>query len=536
MPGLKPIFTSEGMAEADRHTFETLEVPAGHLMNNAALRIHDEMREFVTPRDRILVIAGGGNNGGDGIALATYLFRDGYDVNVQVVSTTPELKEPAALFANIAEKLGVPMERHVPRVFPAEIWDENWDYVVDALFGTGLQRALSREYVNLIGAMNEYCASRGAMLISIDTPSGFCASTGRIFGATANSDVIYTIEYDKLGFQNFATADIASNVQVLGIGFPAECAKLAAAHEVEMSDVQSILPERDRKSHKGTYGRVLIVGGSTGMTGAARMAARAAIRAGAGMAKLVVPEKLRPAVAASELEVMVEGATDTDTGSFSRLALHKLLELTDWADCVCIGCGIGRHPQTLELVRDFLTKCKLPIILDADGIYALKDLQGKIPDDCAVGITPHPGEFCAVSGVKREQLENDPFGLVREFAASRSCAVAFQAGKSFTADKLGRIYCIPTGNPGMATAGSGDVLAGAIAGMLAPAASRHKSEGGFDISESVCVALWAGQYLHGLAGDLAAEEIGLDGMIAGDILELLPHALDVIRRGEDSEL
>lgn len=524
------------MAEADRHAIETLEIPADHLMNNAALRVFDAMREYVSPQDKILVVAGSGNNGGDGIALATYLFRAGYPVNLQIVAPAPELKHPARLFANIAEKLGLPMEQHVPRVFPVEIWQEEWDYVVDSLFGTGLDRDLSREYVNLINSMNEYCSRTGAMLISIDTPSGFCATTGRVFGAAITPDLVYTIEYDKLGFHNYATSDVATKVEVLKIGFPDSLGKLAAAHEVEMEDVLFSLPVRDRKSHKGTFGRVLVVGGSTGMSGAARMAARASIRAGAGMVKLVVPDKLRSAVAASELEVMVEGAQDTDSGNFSRLALHRLLELTEWADCVCIGCGIGRHPQTLELVRDFITKCKLPVILDADGIYALKDLKEKLAVESAVGITPHPGEFCAVSGLSREELEKNPFGIVREFASNRGCSVAFKAGKSFTADKLGRIYCIPTGNPGMATAGSGDVLAGAIAGMLAPAASRHKSEGGFDISESVTAALWAGQYLHGLAGDLAAEEIGLDGMIAGDILEFLPHALDVIRRGDDSDL
>ncbi len=523
------------MAEADRHAIEALEIPADHLMNNAALRIFDAMREYLTPDDRILILAGAGNNGGDGIALATYLFRAGFDVSLQILSPAAELKPPASLFANVAEKMGLKMERHVPRVFPAEIWDENWDYVVDALFGTGLARDLSREYASIVNAMNNHCAAKGAMQISIDTPSGFCASTGKIFGASAKPDKIYTIEFDKLGFHNYSTADVAASAEIVKIGFPEECGNLAAAHEVELSDVFAMLPVRDRKSHKGTFGRVLIVGGSTGMTGAARMAARAAIRAGAGMAKLIVPEKLRPAVAASELEVMVEGAQDTDSGNFSRLALHRLLELTEWADCVCIGCGVGRHPQTLELVRDFIAKCALPVILDADGIYALRELKEKLPKTSAVGITPHPGEFCAVSGATREELESNPFAIVKDFAEKRGCAVAFKAGKSFTADKLGRIYCIPTGNPGMATAGSGDVLAGAIAGMLAPAASRHKSEGGFDVSESVGAALWAGQYLHGLAGDLAAEEIGLDGMIAGDILDYLPHALDVIRRGEESE-
>jgi NAD(P)H-hydrate epimerase len=527
---MKPLFTSEEMAELDRHTIEDLGVPAEHLMNNAALAVFNVICERFPRDSKVLVIAGPGNNGGDGVALATYLYRAGWTVDLRVVSSSEESKYPTSVFVDIAKKLGMPFHRHIPRAFPEDLWSRHWDILVDSLFGTGLARDLSSEFKHIVETINAYRSLNTCTVLSVDTPSGLCATTGCIRGACVRADITVTIEHEKAGFYNFASADVLGEFFTVPIGFPVEFGKTAHTWKVEASDVARILPKRDKKSHKGTYGKVLVVGGGRGMTGAAQMAARAALRAGAGMVKLVVPNKVLAEVSSAELEVMVECAPDTEAGFFSRLALPKILEIAEWADCIAIGSGIGRDSQVIELVRDILAKSPLPAIVDADGILAFNDAKNP-RKGVAVGITPHPGEFGMISGKSAKEIERDPFGAVRAFAAKANCAVAFKSGENFVAEPGGAIYHSPTGNPGMATAGSGDVLTGVIAGILAPAAAKLRSEGAVDFSEAVTHALWAGQYVHGIAGDLAAQQLGVDGIIASDILNNIGRALNCIRGG-----
>jgi len=530
---MKPLFTNEGMAAIDRYTIEEMGVPAEHLMNNAALRIFDVMCGRFPTHPPVLILAGPGNNGGDSIALATYLQRAGWTVDLRIITSADEHKYPTSVFVGMANKLGVQVNRHIPRAYPAEIWDKQWGIVVDALFGTGLSRDLSKDYARIVEALNRYRARNACSVISIDTPSGLCAATGRVFGACVKADITITIEHDKLGFHNYSSADHLGEVVIVKIGFPAELAKKADSWKIETSDVAAILPVRNKKSHKGTFGKVLVIGGGRGMTGAAQMVARAALRSGAGMVKLVVPEAVLSEVSAVELEVMVDGALDTESGFFSRLAQPRILEISEWADVIALGSGIGREPQTLELVRDILAKSPLPAVLDADGILALENKKPVRPD-APLGITPHPGEFAMMTGLTSEEISNDPFGTAREFVKDAECSVAFKAGESFTVDRDGRIYYSPTGNPGMATAGSGDVLTGIIAGILAPFAAQAKAQGAVDLDKAMTTALWAGQFVHGLSGDIASGKTGMDGLIASDILDSIPAALKAIRGGAAS--
>jgi ADP-dependent NAD(P)H-hydrate dehydratase / NAD(P)H-hydrate epimerase len=529
---MKPLFTSEEMAELDRHTTFDLGVPAEHLMNNAALRVFDFIRERFNRDAKVLVISGPGNNGGDGIALSTFLHRAGWMVDLRIVSASEESKYPTSIFVDIAQKTEVLMHRHIPRGFPEDIWQRHWDVVVDALFGTGLARDLSSDFVHIVEQINSYRASNKCTVLAVDTPSGLCTTTGAIRGACVHADITVTIEHEKLGFHNFASADVLGDFHAVSIGFPVAFEKKALAWKINSNDVAERLPVRDKKSHKGTYGKVLVIGGGKGMTGAAKMAARAALSAGAGMVKLVVPAKVYSEVASTELEVMVECAPDTESGFFSRLALPKILDIADWADCLAIGCGMGRDPQVIDLVRDILAKSDLPVVVDADGIFAFKDEKNPRINK-AVGITPHPGEFSMITGKSPRDIERDPFGIARDFAKKTKAIVAFKSGENFVASPEGIIYHSPTGNPGMATAGSGDVLTGIIAGLLAPMASRIRSEGLSDFHEALVTALWAGQYVHGLAGDIASVKLGIDGIIAGDILRYIGPALNRIRAGED---
>ncbi|MEP0813818.1 MAG: NAD(P)H-hydrate dehydratase [bacterium] len=567
MSTMKPLLTSEEMRAVDARAINVLGIPADQLMNNAALRVFDAIKIRFPEMPPAMIVCGPGNNGGDGIALATYMHRAGWPVICRLFARENP-KPPCDVFWALAGRLGVDAKRIEPKpgvaLRKAAIQIANWrgGLIVDALFGTGLARKLSPEYAMLIEAINLRKRDGDTCVVAIDAPSGLCTTTGHLMGnsdlddstcafghsrpsATESREIhslqgavaaslTCTIGHLKQGFFNWNTAELCGELEVLDIGFPFDSANAARSWLLEIEDVRELLPKRGTGSHKGAFGKILVVAGGKGMAGAAALAAKGALRAGAGMVKLAVPAQIARSIKPGP-EVMMEEIEESKGGFFTADCTARVLKLSKWADVIAIGCGVGRAPDTMEFVRRVVFESGKPAVVDADGIYAFADAR-KCSRVCAAAITPHPGEFAAVSGLTREEIETDPFTAVRAFARERGFAVAFKCGRSFACHPDGTIFVSPTGNPGMATAGSGDVLTGIIAGTLGPMAVAAKDAPAKEITGAVFMASAIGQFIHGMAGDLAALGYGEDSLVADDIIEFLPDALLEIRAGSDFSL
>ncbi len=461
-------------------------------------------------RRRVVVLCGKGNNGGDGFVVARLLRRAGHAVSVYGVASADDVAGDARLALGSMLDAGVPLLRADDPALPRALRDAH--LIVDALLGTGLSGAVKEPYASLIEAVN--AAARP--VLAIDVPSGLCADRGVPLGAAVQADVTATFALPKVGLLQHPGAGLAGRVVVVDIGIPQDVLDGASTDLLEAHDVRAKLPSRREDAHKGNAGRVLIVAGSPGLTGAACLAARACCRAGAGLVTVAAASALCASIETRLLEAMTWAVPDSEDRLCSASA-PALLARAEGADALAIGPGLGRDPDTLTAVRQILDRATAPCVVDADGLMAL---PAWTPSSRAVRVlTPHPGEMAALLGTSVEEVQRDRPGAVRAAAKRYDSVIILKGAGTLVAEPSGRMAIVRAGHPGMASGGMGDVLTGIVAALLAQGMSA------FD-------AAAAGAYAHGYAAEVAAEAIGAEiGVLAGDVIEATPRAMADLRAG-----
>ena len=513
------IALSDEMRNIDKVTAEVYGLPELLLMESAGHRTAQAMASLLQGvRDKtICVLAGSGNNGGDALAAARYLHNMGAKVKVFITCEEAHLKPAAGRMEKTAVQMGLEIHKLEE--------DRDWnrlhlalkftDAILDGLLGTGFKGELKKKILRLIEEVNEV----GKKVLSIDIPSGVEADTGRISSVAVAADMTLTLGLPKVGHLLSPGTEMTGELIVDDIGIPQKLLQSDKIQQTLLDDslAATLLPLRGHAVHKGDCGKILVIAGSLGMTGAAALAATSALRAGAGVVTLAVPESLQPLLASQLMEVMVQPVPEKTAGIFGgEGALKSLLALADKHDAVLIGPGLGRAMETQELVRMFVSRVNKPLIMDADAIYAYRsqiDDLSKLPQ--VPVLTPHLGEMAGLLGVSVDDLRTSLLPIVREAAAEYQCILVVKSECTMVVYPDGMAFFTTKGNSGMATAGSGDVLAGTIAGLT------MQTESG--------LAPLVGVYLHGLAGDIAYAEKG-EALIAGDIREKLAGARQELRK------
>ena len=476
------------------------------------------------PRGRAIVLAGRGNNGGDGFVCARHLKAAGFTVRVLVAADESSLVDAAARNHAACEKERIPVtflpdERAWGPGSEAAFSAHEAMFLVDALLGTG-SRGAPRGAVAAAIEMTEHSERP---IASIDIPSGLDASTGYVEQPAIRADFTVTLQILKRGLKIEPGCSHAGFVEVVDIGIPQAVIDeiIPGMLTVDPDWARALLPSRPMNAHKGSVGRVLVVGGSGGMMGAVAMACEAALRVGAGYVVAAVPVSCVDPLEARVAEVVKRGLPETSGRTLALGARDEILAEALRADVVAIGPGLSRNPETMELARELVERVEAPIVLDADGLNAFEGM-GVHRMHGPVVLTPHYAEAARLSGHSIADIARDPAGWARRFADESHAIVCLKSTPMVTAILAEPLILNATGNPGMATAGAGDVLTGTIAGLIAQ---------GVDAGEAGAM----GCFVHGLAGDVAARRLGMRGLIAGDILSALPAALMALESGALAE-
>ncbi|HEX5936998.1 MAG TPA: NAD(P)H-hydrate dehydratase [Actinomycetota bacterium] len=504
---MKPVLTPEEAAELDRGT-HARGVPVEDLMERAGRAVARAAREVAGGAygRRAVVVCGKGNNGGDGLVAARHLDRLGLRTTVVLLEDPEALREPA--FSNARRLSEVPQVR--VRTFHERGLDRELaraDVAVDALFGTGFRGMPEDAWAAAIAALNV----SEAPVVAVDIPSGVHGGTGAVEGEAVRAQLTVTFGAAKLGAVLMPGAEHAGIVRVVDIGFPDDLVH-ARAWLTEPSDVAGWLPARDSDTHKRASGVLVVVAGSRGMTGAARLIATAAGRIGAGLVIVASPEGSIPQIQAGLTESTFLPLPQTADGTVAANAAAPVLERLEGADALAIGPGLTTDEQTAAFVRDVVRRSPVPIALDADGLNAYTGDGAALADRQADAVlTPHVGEFSRLTGVKARDLEADRPTHVRALAAQTGAVTLLKGNRTVIAAPDGGAFVNVTGSPVLATAGTGDVLTGMIGGLLARGVAPQEAAAG-------------GAYLHGLAGLFAGRDLG-EGAVAGDVSRRVPEAV-----------
>ena len=514
--------TAAQMRQIDSLAVRDFGLPGAILMENAGRQVEravTALADRIGFDARILVIAGKGNNGGDGFVVARHLHDQGRDVRVCLLPRGSDLVGDAALNYGIAKLMGVPVYEALTASDLATVLADEADIVVDAILGTGVHGEVQGPARAAIEALADF----PGLVVAVDIPSGIDADTGAICGAAVRADLTVTFGLVKVGLCLAPGADYAGQVEVVDIGLPGALLDADSLNTflTQAQDAAVMLPRRWSAMHKGDAGRVFVIAGSVGMTGAAAMCSEATLRSGAGLVTLGIPESLNDILEVKLTEVMTLPLPEIPGRTLAVEALEPALKFAADCDVVALGPGLSTARQTQAFVREFITQCTKPLVLDADGLNACAGAPGLIAGRSApTVVTPHPGELARlfdhvasapVWAGNTAAVQANRLVVAREAARLLNSIVVLKGARTIIASPAGQAWINPTGNDGMAKGGSGDVLTGIIAGLVA---------GGADPLEAAV----AGVYYHGLAGDLAAAELGTRGMIAGDLLRWLPKA------------
>jgi NAD(P)H-hydrate epimerase len=500
------IVTAQEMQQIDRTTIEGYGLSGFILMERAGLSVAKRIKERFD-KCPVVVLAGGGNNGGDGFVIARDLNNDGWHVKVFLCAKRDQLKGDALFHCNVAERFGVTVEEKT-KIKVDELTDS---LVVDAIVGTGLKKDVKAPLNKVIDTVNE----SGSPVVAVDIPSGISSDTGQIMGTAIKACITVTFGLPKRGHYLYPGCGFAGELFIEDIGFPKTLLESdqLRVELIEPGRLRALLPKRKRNAHKGNFGHVFLVAGSRGKTGAALMAAKAALRAGAGLVTIGIPESIDQTFACRVVEEMTL-PLPCNNGFFTLDSLGPALKfLQEKASVLAIGPGLSSEPETASFVRALSVKSTVPVVIDADGINAFqKESQALSQIEVPCVITPHPGEMGRLTGMSARQTDENRMQVAVEFAKVFNVYVLLKGAPSVLACPDDKVFINPTGNPGMASAGTGDVLTGIIAGLIAqgiPAVQGAK----------------LGVYLHGLSGDIAAAKKTEVAMTAGDILECLPEAM-----------
>ncbi len=519
------IVSAEEMRAIDRATSERFGVASLTLMENAGAAVAEQTLAQYPGARKIVVVCGKGNNGGDGFVAARRLHDAGKAVQVILLADPADLKgDAAAMFARLPMSATIVRSgedlkhERVRSLLPADLY-------LDAILGTGFKPPLSGLYAEAIAMLN---VARSPV-VAVDIPSGADAdamfpqrdSRAKVI-ARADSIITFTAPRPAHIFSGLT----AGPTCVAGIGSPPEAIVSALAlNIIAARDFVPLIAPRLAESNKGTYGHVLVVGGSVGKAGSVAMAGMSALRAGAGLATVATPKSVLATVAGFHPELMTEPLAETQAGTISAAAAERLEELAKGKTVLAIGPGISRDAETAELVRSLVNKSDIPIVLDADGLNAFErrtdELSGK---DRVLVITPHPGEMARLAGCSIVEVQKDRVGVARRFSREHDVIVVLKGHRTLVVRPDGETWVNTTGNPGMSTGGTGDILTGMVAGLIA--------QNPKDSLTAVCAAV----HLHGLAGDVMRETVGEHSLVATDLLRGLPDAYQRAQRSarEDS--
>ena len=511
---MRPVFTGDEMRRLDARAIETLGIPGATLMERAGQGAADAVLAWLTEAKgtarnrRVVVVSGKGGNGGDGFVVARVLKQRGVRSDVFLLASVDDVRGDAAGKLRELKRAGIrpTVVTDAGAIVPALA---RADLVVDALLGTGGRTTPG----GLISAVIEAINGAGRPVLALDLPSGLPADGEAPTGPVVRADATVTFAGLKRGLIVPPGRDVAGRVTVADIGIPpSETARGITTFVLEPADVARHFPARARDAHKGTYGHLLVVAGSVGKTGAAALTATGALRSGAGLATVATAASQQPIVATLVLEAMTEPLAEGRAGFIGEGAWPALSALASARDAIAIGPGLGLDPETQAIARRLVAEVRAPMVVDADALTALVghlELLDKAPAPRC--LTPHPGELARLLGAGVPEVQRDRIGVARAFATTHQVHLVLKGAVSVVAAPDGIVLLNPTGNPGMASGGTGDVLTGVTGAFLA----RGLAPGD---------ALASAVYLHGLAGDIAAERIGEESLIARDVIAALPDA------------
>jgi len=502
------------MRQLDRLASEIYGLPGVVLMENAGAQVARILwQEYPDLQARrVAVLCGRGNNGGDGFVIARYLHNGGVSVDVFILGEPDDIRGDARAHLTMLQRAGVVPES-VRTLESAQAVGARlvaYDVLIDALLGTGLRDEVSGVFQCVINAMN--AADRP--IVAVDIPSGLSADSGTLLGEHVRAELTVTMALPKRGLLLYPAADSVGRLVVVDIGFPAALREhvMIHCHALEGHAIAAQLQSRRADSHKGTYGHVLLVAGSIGKTGAGALASMAALRTGAGLVSLALPHSLNAAMEAKLTEVMTIPLPEAEPGVLGGEAIPRIIEALEGKSALILGPGLGTHPETVRCIHELLRQVHIPTVVDADGLNALPlDPEGIGSIQTPLVLTPHPGELARLRRTTTAAIQVDRLAAAQETANLWQAVVVLKGAHTVIAEPEGALYVNLSGNPGMATAGSGDVLSGMIGALLGQ---------GYLPSWAARVAVHA----HGVAGDLAATAVGERSLIAGDLVETLSDA------------
>ena len=509
------ILTAAQMREADRYTIEEIGIPSLVLMENAGRQVVAAIEAAYEERldGRVAVLCGRGNNGGDGFVVARTLLQRGVDCAVFVIGAVAEVRGDARINLDILGRLGVA----AVEINDEQTWELHFSeisqctLIVDAIFGTGLKSGVAGMLETVIADVN----ASGIPIVSIDLPSGLSADTPHLIGDCIDASMTVTLAALKLPLILPPAEAYAGDVVIADIGIPTEVIEELEGRTIELltrEDVRSLVEPRAADSHKGDFGRVLVAAGSRGKTGAALLAGVGALRAGAGLVTIATPASCLPVVASLSPELMTEPLDENAQGQVIGGAIERLMASTH--DVIACGPGLGRGHSVGEFVRAVLDRAEAPLVLDADALTVIADDLGALlgREERDIIITPHPGEMARLVGGSADEVQANRIEVASDFATTHHVYVVLKGHRTVIATPEGRVFINPTGNAGMASGGTGDVLTGMIAAFLAQLLD----------AEAACrLAV----FVHGMAGDMAKESEGEVAMTATDLLAQIGDAI-----------
>jgi NAD(P)H-hydrate epimerase len=518
------LVTAAQMRELDRRTIEEAGVPSLVLMENAGRTTYQILRrEFPGLAGPVAVLAGRGNNGGDGFVVARYLAQDGLPATVFLAGEKAAVKGDARINLDIILRMGLEV---------VKIADESGlnaalhrlaraGLVVDALLGTGLNAPVTGLFRSLIEKVNRLRAP----VLAVDIPSGLCADTGRPLGAALRAAVTVTYGWPKLGQVLEPGRDYVGRLWRVDISIPPAYSRDLPASLVEAGGMRALVPPRPFSSHKGTFGHLVVAAGAPGKTGAAALTGLGALRAGAGLVTVAVAAGLNDILEVKLTEPMTLPLPEVPGERvLGRAALEPLRQFAADKSALALGPGLGTHPETQELVRELVRTLPLPLVIDADGVNALAghlDLVAQAPAPRI--LTPHPGEMARLMGVSANDIQSRRLDTVQDAARRTRAIVALKGAQTLVAAPDGRVSVNASGNPALASGGTGDVLTGLIGGYLAQGLAPWD-------------AARLGVYVHGLAADFLTSRLNRCGLAAGDLIAILPEALAAFSQGRFPEI
>jgi hydroxyethylthiazole kinase-like uncharacterized protein yjeF len=512
------LVTAAQIQEMDREAIETHGIPGLELMENAGRSATDVLLDQFADRIKtgVAIICGKGNNGGDGFVIARYLADRHIDVTVYLLAKAANVKGDAA--ANL-KRLAA---REIPVI---EIPDEDsfskiksdlsrFDLIVDAILGTGLTsdvRGFFKTVIDFINGLNR----AGIPVFAVDMPSGLNSDTGQPCGTCIHAQGTATFALAKIGHYTYPGADYTGKLEIIDIGIPGNVVDAVGPKQYLLcaERIRAAFPLRSADTHKGRTGHLLVVAGSIGKTGAAAMTAVSAMRAGAGLVTLGIAESLNPIVETQVLEVMSAPLAECEYGILADIAIEDITKLADGKSCLAIGPGIGQAAETRSLVEKIISQINVPMVIDADGLNNIAGRTQLLKKRKAPTVlTPHPGEMARLIETSPAAVQQNRLACARDFAVNFGVHVVLKGAATVIAHPDGRAYINPTGNPGMASGGMGDVLTGVLAGFITqgftPEAAAH-----------------AAVYLHGAAADTLAQTVGPIGYLAGEVMNTIPGAI-----------